>query len=301
MRGSGLAVLEWNAWRGFLVGALFPGARRVPVELGDTGREVLARIPPGTHTVLPHVDLSRTGDVPRERAELVAALRERGIRVLNEHVVDITKRRLQEVCAGLGLPSTRTGPDGPPDELLLVKTDLNSGGKKERSVHPSRRRRLGIGPVSARIRGADDYRVLRRREVPPAWWDDPTLCLERYVANSRDAFYRAYVVDRQLVVSRAVSPLRVRRMEGELERTNHLFRDFAPADGTPPTPLPAGMLETLRAFVAGFRLDYGALDLVEDEEGRSYVVDVNDTPYWGSEWQEGVLEHLAAQGWGGPA
>lgn len=291
--GAGLAVLEWNAWRGFLVGAVFPRASRVPVDPRERWERLLARVPPDARTVLPHVDLSRTGGVPRGRAELFAALRERGARVLNEHVTDISKGRIQRECARLGLPVTAAAREGDPDEWVLVKTDLNSGGRKERWLSPAERRRLGVGRLSRQLRDPGDYRVVRRRDVPPSWWSDPALSVERYVTNSRDAFYRVYVLGRQQVVSRAVSGARVRRMEGKLERRNAFFRDFRPlGDGG---ELPPDLLDTVRAFVAGFRLDYGALDLVEDDEGRAYVVDVNDTPYWGDEVQPGVLEHLAAQ------
>lgn len=286
--GEGLAVLEWNAWHGFMAALLFPRADRIVVDTGERWERLLDRIPARTRAVLPHIDLSRTSRVPRGRAELCAALRDRGVRILNEHVTDISKGHVQRECARLGLPTVAAAREGDPEERVIVKTVLNAGGKKERWLTRGERRRLGVGPLSRHLRCADDYRVLRRRDVPRSWWSDPSLCVERYVDNSRNAFYRFYMVGRRQAVSRAVAAVPVRRMEGELERRNFLFHDFA-GEGVSP-----GMLETARAFVAGFRLDFGALDLVEDDDGRAYVVDVNQTPYWGSESQAGMLEHLGA-------
>jgi hypothetical protein len=52
------------------------------------------------------------------------------------------------------------------------------------------------------------------------------------------------------------------------------------------------LLSTAGIFMHRFKLDYGALDIVESEAAEFHVVDVNKTPYWGSERQPGLIEHL---------
>jgi glutathione synthase/RimK-type ligase-like ATP-grasp enzyme len=59
-----------------------------------------------------------------------------------------------------------------------------------------------------------------------------------------------------------------------------------------PDTLPSRLLETAGVFLHRFKLDYGAIDIVESHDGEFYVVDVNMTPFWGDERQAGLTEHL---------
>jgi len=49
------------------------------------------------------------------------------------------------------------------------------------------------------------------------------------------------------------------------------------------------------AVIIAMGIYYGAIDLVEAEDGTSYVVDVNLTPYWGQGGEDlRILKHLRA-------
>jgi hypothetical protein len=84
-------------------------------------------------------------------------------------------------------------------------------------------------------------------------------------------------------------------MNGDVRRQNFwLWREseaVVPFRGSG-SELPPALLRILGVFIARFRVDYAAIDVVEGNQEDFYIVDVNKTAYWGHEYQEGLLEHL---------
>jgi len=289
-RSGAYVVYEFRAWSEFLVTRVFPGAVRLRARPNDIARDVERRIPPEARYFLFHLDMSVTKAFPRGRAQLLRALRRRGVIPLNADVDDITKRSIQAACRRLDIPvasAPRRGADG---ELLIVKTNCNYGGEGERTIPRALRTRLGIGALSRDIRGAADYRIIPREEVPEQWWTDDSLVVERYVSNRAHRFYRAYVVHERVVVSVVTNPSPIKKMTSGLPRQNHPLHL---AEISAATSLPAGLSSVLARVIRGMSLDYGAIDLVEDDAGVCYVIDVNTTPYWGDEIQPDLTEFLA--------
>lgn len=290
-----LVIYEWAAWEHFLIRALVPNAYRLPARLGESARDVLASIPPGATGLLVHVNLSNTTHVPVDRHVLIDALNRRGIRVWNRLFPDIRKRALQERLLRLELPSTLANPEGPPDEWVMVKTDFNYGAQFELRLSGTDRRRLGLDPGLLPFDGAQNYPVMRRKEVPKAWWSHRGLVVERYVANDADFFYRVYVAGEHLVVSKAVCSEPIKKLRSDLDRTNTFTTRSALRAGYDAVSLPPRLVNTLHTFLEGTALDVGAIDLMHDGSDY-YVVDVNTTPYW-KPWgsgQDGITDHLRA-------
>jgi hypothetical protein len=286
-------VYDWSTWEGFLAPGVLPGACRIPASPGDDSEAILARVPTASRRFLFHLNLSRTLRFPVERAELCRLLKLRGVEVWNEKVVDVTRRALHSCCCAAGLTSLAAERDGDPAEILIVKTDLNYGGKTERLLSARDRQRLGIPELSPHVQGPLEYRVLPRREIPEELWSDPALVMERYVRNSRYSFFRAYRCGGSLVVSEAINPEPIQKMRVGLERWNTFIRLAAPLAATSPPPeVPRGLFRTLLTFLAAFSLDFGALDLVMDDAGQAFVIDVNPTPYWGREIYADLLGSL---------
>lgn len=290
-----LVIYEWGAWDHFLIRALVPNAHHLPARPGEPARAVLSAIPPGATGLLVHVNLSDTTHVPIDRHVLLDELDRRDVRVWNRLFPDIRKRALQERLLRLGLPSTLAGPEGPPDEPVMVKTDFNYGAQFELRLSGPDRRRLGLDPGLLPFDGAQSYRVMRRDEVPRAWWSHRGLVVERYVANDADRFHRVYVAGTHLVVSEAVCPGPIKKLSSDLDRVNTFVArsDLSAASGA--GSLPHRLAATLRIFLDGTALDVGAIDLMYDGADY-YVVDVNTTPYW-KPWgggQSGIIDHLRA-------
>lgn len=64
-----------------------------------------------------------------------------------------------------------------------------------------------------------------------------------------------------------------------------------PARGTTiGSPLPVA--DAVAALRSELKLDFGAVDVVMDDKKRCFIVDVNPTPFWGSENQPEIVQHL---------
>jgi len=134
---------------------------------------------------------------------------------------------------------------------------------------------------------------MRAADVPAQWWDDPALCIERYISNHQDRWHRAYVWRDRLCLREAINPALVKKSGGNVSIRE--FR-FALIDGRYRTnagsdPGPAGLLEQLAVFVPAIGLQFGAVDAVSNDTGEHYIIDVNSTPFFATRSAE-TLEHL---------
>lgn len=287
-----LLVYEWHAWQGFLVSQVFPHAFRLSAHVDDSIEAILDTIPKKTTAFLFHLDCSRTHHFPHQRSALTQALSARGIHVSNRATTDITKRHLQSTCRRLGLNSVQADREGDPYTRLIVKTNLNSGGYGERRLSAAERRLLRVPAPFAPINNATEYRVLTRRDIPSAWWAQPALTIERYIENQANRIHRVHVAGPRLVLSTGVAAGVLRRFGTERQRINYFLTRETLAENSAPSQAVAQILQQVLPFLEGFQLDYGAIDVVEDETGTPYIIDVNTTPGWGEAYQPGLFEHL---------
>ena len=115
--------------------------------------------------------------------------------------------------------------------------------------------------------------------MPAEWWDDRSLVLERYVQNTRNAWYRAFVNFSALTVCEFADTSLVKKVgSSRFLRSWHLNLatddPFRPEDGG----LPGSAAEQLPLFLRAIGLDFGAVDLMTDDDGSAYIIDVNTTP-----------------------
>jgi len=289
--GAGLVVYEWMAWRGFLASSLFPAATRLHAGFDDNVEAVLGRIPPQVTHFLFHLNLTVTTGFPARRGELLAELAARGIRTINEGVTDISKPTIQRACAALSLPTTLAAQTMPPDTLVMIKSSLNAGGKTEKYLPAAVLAKLGMHLAENVV--PEDYKVMRAADVPPQWWDDPSLCIERYISNEQGRWHRLYVWQDRLVLREAINPNPVKKMGGDVK--SQLLRfilvegRYRASDGADPGP--ERLLAHLASFIPAIGLRFGTLDAVSDDGGEHYIIDVNTTPFFGSR-SAYVLDHL---------
>lgn len=281
----------------FLSHVVLPAATRLAVGPGETLDRILRRLPRGCRVVLPAINLTRPWPLLPGRAALQAALAERGIALLNRRVEDQGKRALQAALARLDLPTTAAAAGRDPLELLLVKSELNSGAIAERQLSPAQRVALGLAPVPPQVPGRDAYRLLPRGEVPPAWFADPWLHIERYVPAPGGVSFRLLLAGRTgaAMVRRGDAPV-VRAARAPLL---DLVLLSAGREGWEPErpshPALAAVLAAVGRLATGCGLDFGALDVVVDGEGRAYVIDLNLTPHQGVQRDNAALNrHLRA-------
>jgi hypothetical protein len=292
---SDICVYDWSGYEGSLLENVVPGARRIRAMIGQSPQRVARRLPRSMRLLIVHLDISDDAPFISNAQEFDRVMSERGIKVLNHLLPDIRKRTVQACCQSYGLPSVAAHENGDEDELLIVKTDLNSGGAREQQLSAGQKARFHLPASIGRLNGPSGYFVKRRGDLGADIWRDPDLVVERYMTNPQGRFYRVYCAGNAVVISEAYDEKLVKRMGGDIRRHNHrLWRRtehlYWDCDGA--ATLSPALLRTAGVFAHRFQLDYGAIDVVESDAGEFHIVDVNKTPYWGDESQPGLLEHL---------
>jgi len=273
-------IYEWEAWSDFKLVRAVPEATRLTARPGESADDVLARCPADAVAFAFQVNTTFSAEFPHRRCDLVAGLEERGIVPLNAQAVDISKRKIQTQCAAFDLPVAAAPRDGDPTERLIVKTNHNYGGNAERQLTPEALADLGITPPSAVVPTAQSYKVLPRRDIPDAWWADSGLAIERYIENRWNRIYRINFAGRRVDILRMVNSNLIKKPHelGETEQVTILCNREELQNGSVPGVDPAIGEASVR-FMRGAQLDFGSLDLIADDVGRAYVLDVNTTPY----------------------
>jgi hypothetical protein len=292
-----IVVYQWRAWDGFLISRLIPDATVVAAAFDHSLQDVLQALPPWPSAFLPHLACSLTAHFPTCREGLMLELASRSIRLPNRDVVDISKKALQRCCVEASLPATLAGKEGDQAELLIVKTNSNFGGKNELTLSEANRAALGIREHNKEvIKGPYQYIVRTRGEIPSCWWSDDNLILERYIENDEHIYYRCWAAGDHLVLIEMFNPDRIKKM-GKSRLLRHWMiklREGGSADISG-SDCPRSMVGDIECFKKGFCLDFGSVDIVINQGGVPYIIDVNSTPYYNTQLEvPGMIDHLAS-------
>jgi hypothetical protein len=302
---SELLIYAWNTTRKYLVRQLFPEAHLIDGHYHDSPEELgqlMAEHSPSYF--LFHINLTFTHWFPLCRSELVGILSSHAVESINASITDISRQWIRRQCSRLDLPSVATGSEGEPNELLIIKSNCNHGAKSERLLSGEDRGALEISSISPLVPGADDYIIRKRSEVLPAYWTDDGISIEKFINNPDHYFYRALIYRDRLVVTRAIVPCKIKKLAAAIRRDlffGTLSSNTIDAGSPIEHQLNVAVLQTLRKFINAARIEFAAIDLVQDENGFVYIVDVNTTPYWGaaSQWESQnlpcygpILDHL---------
>ncbi|RKT87089.1 hypothetical protein SAMN05421805_102509 [Saccharopolyspora antimicrobica] len=139
-----------------------------------------------------------------------------------------------------------------------------------------------------------DYRIMRRSEVPAGVWTSPHWVVERYVTNTAHLFHRVYLAGDAIVVSRVVDSSTFKKMPEGIERESYWTR-ASEAHRQLTGSSDIGRVAAMSARIArAAHVEYGAFDVVSDDQGENYLIDINTTPYWGDGGQADLLAYLGA-------
>lgn len=283
--GEGLRVIEWCAWDNFLVSHLLPNSERVSIDPFSYSDESASRT--GIEKCLGlvfQINLAQTDQVPPYKGALQRDAKDADVFVINSEFCDLRKRTLQGILGSIGLPTTQAKQNGSADEVLIVKTNLNHGGIHEKHLKPDLLTAFGMDLPSATKIDARTYFLTTRANMEPDLWNDPSILVEHYIANTKDSFHRAYVCGNHIVITQAFAEGHIKKIQGDTRDINYFFfrNELLSASEDDYEGLtPFDVVKQLAVFLDHVMLDYGAIDLVNDEE-RAYIVDVNTTPYAGS-------------------
>ncbi|MEM7428912.1 MAG: hypothetical protein AAF441_22725 [Pseudomonadota bacterium] len=273
-----ILIYEWRAWTGFLISSLVEEQCRLCASPEDDISHLEPALRPGIEAVLFQINLSESANFPLGRAKLITALENKGIKVLNKNIDDITKRNLHVLLSKAGISTAKASKAGDPEEILFVKSNLNWGGEVEHTLCPSLRDHYGPASSGSRITQHDQYYTIRRKDVTKDIWADRSLFIERYIDNTEDAFYRIYGCGASIVVVKAHARGLIKKINNHPLDINYFFERQKIIEEK--TQLPESLQNVLRKFLTDFEIDYFCLDIVHDTQ-EYFIIDLNLTPYLG--------------------
>jgi hypothetical protein len=293
-----VAVLEWQAWEGFLLRHVL-GDDAVRIET-DPFQEFPSaqfdRVCDSCAAVCFHINLSLRNRLPLGIRELSDRFRARGVYVINGLVQDIRKSTLHAHLETIGLASPKAAQSGDSDEILFVKTDLNYGGELERWLPPESIAVAGLEHLISRDLGAYRYQTVTRKMVPESTWTDPTVVVEKYIANSEDSFYRVYFSGKQIIIVKAFAPRIIKKLSGDSRDTNFVTDLEQLQTGTGHPEISATLKRAVATFVEHSPVEFGCIDIVHDGRDHYYIIDLNLTPYAGTRPHDPFLTDFLRMG-----
>ncbi len=279
----------------YLVNGLFPAAQQISLSVGQDAEAVIAQLKPETRWFAWHTFLTYKSGVPRSRDALTDGLQQRGILTINAGVTDVSKRHLQSVLAQLYLPTTIAAPEGDPDEMLFFKSNHNFGGHSERHLPEEVREFFGVALPHPSAPQFNGYRAAKRMDISPKAFEIDDVFIERFVGNTSEVFYRAFVTFDAVVLSRLVCKDVIKKALHADARDDYFlsFSDAGNAFSSAPDETAKKIMIDLHRFCVAFKFEMGAVDVLLDDHGTPHIIDVNPTSYGGGNCERpGFLEHL---------
>jgi hypothetical protein len=278
-----VAVLEWQAWEGFLLTRVL-GDDAVRIET-DPFREFPSaqfdRVCDSFTTVCFQINLSVRERLPLRIRDLTNRFVERGVYVVNGLVQDIRKSTLHAHLDVIGLSSAKAAPTGSDDEILFVKTDLNYGGDLERWLPPESIAAGSLEHLVSPEIGAYQYKTVERGKLQESIWKDPAIVVEKYIANAENSFYRVYFSGERIIIVEAFATGTVKKLSGDERDTNFVTDLEHLKAGTDELSISATLKRDIATFVENTPVEFGCIDIMHDGHDNHYIVDLNLTPYAG--------------------
>jgi hypothetical protein len=300
---SSVAVLEWQAWDGFLLSHVL-GQEAVRIETDpfqEFSLKQFERVCDTCAIVCFQINLSVRAQLPLAIRNLTHRFKEQGLYVVNGHVQDVRKSTLHDHLEKIGLASAKASRSGAGDEILFVKTALNYGGELERQLPTEQIAISGFEPLISAEVGAYRYRTVPRSMMEPDVWDDPALVVERYVTNSESSFYRVYFSGKQIIIVKAFAPGTIKKLSGDSRDTNFVTSVEDLREGTAHPELSTSLKRDVATFVERTPVEFGCIDIVHDGKDQHYIIDLNLTPYAGKRAHDPFLTNFLREGITDPA
>ncbi len=268
-------IYRWLTNDDFLLNKVVPDATNIEAAVDDDLQAVISRIPPDAACFHFHQNCTLTSLFPPARNELIEFLSGQQIPAINAFLSDISKRTIQRTCRELGLNTTAAAQSGDPDELIIVKTDLNFGGDSEWALSSDDRATLGIGAGSTHMWKANDYQVVARKDIEDSWWSDQSLVTEKYIGNNDEKWYRAVLLFDRIVLRELINPTQIKKVgQSVITRVWSIVASDEQSFGD----APVNLVRDLIGFCRAFSMDFGAVDIMVNDAAEPFIIDVNSTP-----------------------
>lgn len=282
-------IIEWEAWDQFLLPYVLPDARRVSIDPFSCNANSLEI--EQAQLICFQLNLSCIDELPFVPRVLTNKSAHRNATLINVDSNDITKRRLQSILMTHNLGSLLVESPTDDDYLVIVKTNLNHGGVVEKRNSDRLPSEAACKQFICDDLGPMSYPVLHVREVPDSLFSDKAYSVERFVTNEHEYFYRVYFAGARRVAVKAYCPGPIKKISGTDEDRNFAFH-CADQSNIVDILNPSAVNISV-ALPALMHAEFGCIDIVVSDEGQSYAVDFNTTPWAGSVRPgDDILEYL---------
>ncbi|PRC94354.1 hypothetical protein [Solimicrobium silvestre] len=278
-------ILVFNGWDGYLAQHLYPTAVVSTLKFVDGCISFDPIEIEKCTLLLIHFDISYLGGLLNEFQGLFDAIRSNGGVIWNSGILDIRKSAVQKHAQKIGLPTLRASPEINQDTFLLLKTELNARGCPEERLPCDVLCKLGL-PTLSKTACISEYPYLRAGDLSAEIWEDKNLHIERFIHRSDGIFFRVFFSGQHCILCEGQSNAVIKRMESASGRNDSLLTRDQSSDALVCLllgSLKANVFAAAVTFSNAIELDFGAVDLVVDDDDVVYVVDVNLTPYWGQQ------------------
>jgi hypothetical protein len=201
--------------------------------------------------------------------------------VLNKHWMNIDKVLLQEVVARSGLDNLTPQRDTPSSTPVIIKTRNNYGGEPEQRFLECRQYSDPPKAMGASVTNSNSYIVTTWGQARSSNIDRNQLCIELYIENPEDVFFRVYISGLAVLAVRAHCAGDIKKVSNDPRDTN-CFSDRESLDLLAKNDkFGRGLAHTIEKFLAFQDVDFCSLDIVTNGTDH-YIVDINTTPWCGT-------------------
>jgi len=287
------AIIEWEAWNNYLLPYIFPDSQRITIDLltTDYSTENLSRIIDSYDYLSLQINLSLISNLPFIKCldKLPSHYR---CRIINYYVRNITKLNMHAHLTRIGLRSTKAEREGNTNAELFVKTNLNYGGEKEKKIKKLYIDRTNIftylDPLISNEMSSREYFLTRRRCIPELLWSEPSLIIEDFIQNRDNSFHRVYFGGSRVVLIEAYSESLIKKVDGDSRNINYVF-DVRESCREYKDELSEDLIKSIISFIYNTRIDFGSIDILHNDNQEYFIVDINQTPFAGSQSPEEEL------------
>jgi len=240
-------------------------------KIRESNDQIIRRIEKhdATHVAF-HVDISNAERFFENREELLERLSNAGVKTINALLSDISKDTLQRHCALAGLNSVSS--EMPEVKKVIIKSKLNFNGWREYNMTKKEKIVLGLEDVPPPI----SYKIIAKENMKHIAIP-PNAQVEQFIENKMNLFYRAYKMFDRLVVSEVTDTSQIKKMPIGIERRNFLY-DLSEQN---PKDQLQSIVRQIKILSRSMNIDYAAFDVVASDTPEYYIIDVNNTPFWG--------------------
>lgn len=267
-----LAIYNKFTDQNFLITHLFT-FYKINSSIRENNFSILNQIIDNTKYFIFHINISNTKNYFSNKEELLNQLSDSNIKSINSNLSDITKIHIQKQCIDLNINNVVYNIRD--TDQVIIKSNYNFNNINEYLLSKQEKNILSINLDIMPFK----YIITTKNKISKydINLENDSIIIEKFVKNDQDLFYRVYKLFSRLVISEVTDKKRIKKMPIGIHRKNY-FVDL--------TENNAGhkfesIIDQINKLSLSMIIDFAAFDIVMSNDHEFYIIDINNTPYWG--------------------